>query len=82
MTNRTVWLDGYLTALKQFAVWQDGTEYVGSTGTTWRQAEESAGRIFENSSSGSGAEYLLGKLWEIREETARNKVQACPEECS
>ena len=41
MANRALhmaWLNGYLEGLKAYAWWKDGTEYVGTCGTTLKQA--------------------------------------------
>jgi hypothetical protein len=40
--SRAVWLQGYLAGLRAFAWWRDGVQYVGTCGTTLRQAIERA----------------------------------------
>ena len=36
------WLKGYLAGLETFAWWKDGTQYVGTCGTTLKEAIEEA----------------------------------------
>ena len=40
------WLNGFVAGLKEYAWWKDGTQYVGSCGTTLQQAIERAMRDY------------------------------------
>ncbi len=40
------WLQGYIEGLKAYAWWKDGTQYVGSCGTTLTEAIERAKREY------------------------------------
>jgi hypothetical protein len=40
------YLQGYIDGLKEFAWWKDGTQYVGTCGTTLKEAVEKAKREF------------------------------------
>lgn len=39
---QTAWLRGYIDGLKAFAWWKDGVQYVGTCGTTLKEAIEQA----------------------------------------
>jgi len=39
---QAAWLQGFLAGLREYAWWKDGTQYVGSCGTTLADALERA----------------------------------------
>ena len=41
------WMDGFVAGLREYAWWKDGTQYVGSCGTTLEKAIERAQRYGE-----------------------------------
>lgn len=43
---QTAWLQGYIEGLRAFAHWKDGVEYVGSCGTTLKEALADAKRDY------------------------------------
>jgi hypothetical protein len=40
------WLKGYIDGLRAFAHWKDGVQYVGTCGTTLKEAIEEAKREY------------------------------------
>jgi len=46
--TKALWLKGFIAGLREYAHWKDGVEYVGSCGTTLKEAIKEAEERYGN----------------------------------